>query len=101
MITDLVLVGLACVPETRPDVADGAQAIRFEVKAGGAIGTPSDEGLSLAGAIRDGAFQPAFWGKFWRAIKRIGACAGCGLTGYDPMCRYCREGEKRILPNPY
>lgn len=84
MITDLVLVALACVPEGQPVMAsvNGDQVA--------SVASSSDVGTILAGGGGGNFVQPAFWGRIWRAIKRIGACAGCGLTGYDPWCRHCR-----------
>lgn len=94
MITDLVLIAFACVPETAPIsmAPDGGIAA---VSAAGS----GPEVVLAGGGGGQGLVQPAFWGKLWRAVKRIGACVGCGITSYDPWCRYCREGEKSLNRN--
>jgi hypothetical protein len=85
MVCDLALVALALVP--------GHDQARPMDLRGGQISVPAlqQPPTILAGGGGSSAVQPAFWGRIWRAIKRIGACAGCGLTGHKPWCDYCHN----------
>lgn len=89
MITDLVLVAFACAPETTPSGTRNSIVVE--------LATEPSLLFAGGGCARQTLVQPAFWGKLWRAVKRVGACVGCGITSYDPWCRYCRDGEKSLI----
>jgi hypothetical protein len=94
MITDLVLIAFACVPESAPS------SVAFDSSAAAMTPLSTNPQIALAGGGGGrGLVEPAFWGKIWRAVKRIGACVGCGITSYDSWCRYCREGDKSLYRN--
>jgi hypothetical protein len=96
MITDLVLVALACVPEAMSHAASETNAA-----VSAAVGGTSQALLARGGG--GNLVEPASWGSFW---KRVKACIKCGgnyaLSGFglvknpgqSASCRRCR-GENQ------
>lgn len=91
MITDLVLVALACVPDGRLDVVNGMPAMAAPVGGEGTIGTPVGEAISLAGGIRGGAVQPAFL----RALTRWLRNCWRGIGGNEDCRKKCFNIQSR------
>ncbi len=86
MITDLVLVGLACVPEAQQaqNVATSGFAVQTGTSAGPAVSLAGGGGVSMV--------QPAFLGGFFKWVRN---CARGYIGGNQNCRRKCRNFQSR------